>query len=171
MKCSYALKKHLKTNLNTGLMHKIDDHISTCPFCQEQIEVSGKIGDLLSGQVIEDKDERFWISLSRNIRSHRERMEESWLDRISSYINSALPTKTAVLSAASVAVLFIVIAIFSISVYNNDDQLAGDVNDELDYLIQEHLMIQQSEIFDHGTFSVVSDKNNKVNKGKEPYRN
>jgi len=171
MKCNYALKKHHETNLNAGLKHKIDDHISTCPFCQEQIKVSEKIGDLLSGQVIAENDEKFWVSLMRDIRSYRERMQESWLDRINAYFNSGFSTKTAVFGAASVAVLFIIIAVFSINVYNNDDQMAADVDQELDYLIQEHVMSQQSEIFDHGTFTLVDDKKGKSKKGKEPYRN
>ncbi len=171
MKCSYALKKHLKSNLSDSLKQKIDDHISTCPFCQEQLETSEKIGDLLGDRETVNRDETFWSSLLIEIKSFRERMEESWMDRINFSISSLFTSRTAFASAASAAVIFIMIAVFSVNIFKNEDQIATDVNEELDYLIQEHFMIQQSEIFDHGTFSHVSEKNIKKNEGKEPYRN
>ena len=74
MKCKEFVKNiilYQEDELNPSLKEKMDAHLSGCPKCREELNISQEITDVLNNVEAIEKEDYFWNNLQNNVRVAR----------------------------------------------------------------------------------------------------
>jgi len=74
MKCKEFIKniiQYQKGEINSSLKEEIDSHLSKCPNCREELNISKEMAEVLHNVDVIKRDDFFWNDLYRNVRNLR----------------------------------------------------------------------------------------------------
>ncbi len=165
MKCNIVLKKYYSERVSNNYKEKINEHVSTCPFCQEKLELSENIGSFLREQHLPENNNLFWTDMQRDIRLYRDKVQDNWWLRIS----ELLPVK----KIAYIGAFASLIIMLSISITNDraeKAQLIKNAEADLDFFMQEHILTQGTNMFEQADFTATR-KYAKSDTSRKRYRN
>ncbi len=147
MKCKYALKKMSNESISVKVKRKIDEHISTCPHCLQQLELDKKVSDLIVKTEPVSKSAFFWQRLLNDVRIYRENRLSGW----SRWLDIFIPTEPVLRKTAFAGV--VCLAFLALYYAGLNDYVFRDKTDSIDtaadinFYLQEDAMNQHTDLF------------------------
>ena len=156
MKCKEFLKNiifYQKNNLFPGLKERMNEHLSECENCRQELDMSDEIADILKNIETIEKDDYFWNNLQNSIRAarigYRTAKNEFRLEYRLSFWDRFL--KPALIGFSFSLLLFVGYIYYDLGLndFLNADNMKFAVEDT-EFYINEHSMLENGSMFSQG---------------------